>query len=249
MISSTMRTAKMRWHYWFLPFKVSCILLALVIYKMTCYLHHESNSVSRRHQSIHLSIWHIRPSYCYTIVSQSQISRQTLSCALVAINYVGGFGNSWKPKNSCDEEVRHLRAFLNEWRVNLWNLDYISCLTKSMFDITLAPPKAGSFQHILLEQRRSWSAGQHCRRLSHLGVLDSTSARFGVCSEARRYSISYSQNICTTEFFKAKMRGNYSMSIARNTLMGNLSKICNQRKKDYDSLLRRMYSSTSDGSA
>ena len=37
--------------------------------------------------------------------------------------------------------------------------------------------------------------------------LYSTSARFGVCSEARRYSISYSQDICTTEFFKAKNAG------------------------------------------
>jgi len=98
VVSSTMCTAKMRRHYGFLPLTASCVLLALVIYKVTCYWHHESNSVSWRHQLIHLSIRHILPTCCYTIVSWSWLSGHTLSCVLVAIEDVERLWRFFKTK-------------------------------------------------------------------------------------------------------------------------------------------------------
>jgi len=116
VIFPTMRIAKMRRHYGFLPLKVSSILLALVIDKGTFYWHQVSNSVSQWHQSIRLSNRHIRPTCHYTIVSRSRLSWHTLSCVLAAVKDVEGSGGSSKPKNLCDKEVRHLGAFLNEWK-------------------------------------------------------------------------------------------------------------------------------------
>jgi len=76
VIPSTMCTSKVRRHYGFLLLTVSCILLALVRYTATCCWHHV---FSPRHQPICLSVRHIRPTCCYTIVSRSRLSQQTLS--------------------------------------------------------------------------------------------------------------------------------------------------------------------------
>jgi len=138
VIPSTMCTSKMRVHYGFLPLTVSCTLPALVRYTATCYWHRVFSSVPLRHQSICLSIRHIRPTCYYIIVSRSRRSRHTLSCVLAAIKDVGGFGDSSTPKDTCDEEVRHLEAFLNEWRGKFIELDYTvySCLSKSRSHVT-----------------------------------------------------------------------------------------------------------------
>jgi len=168
VILPTMSISKMRRHYGFLPLKLSSILLALVIDKGTCYWHQVSNSVSRWHQSIRLSNRHIRPTCCYTIVSWSNFPDRHSRVFWWKLKILKASVISQIPRTRV---MRRWGIWEVSWMsegVNLYNLDCISCsrLTKSMshlrmnsFHITLAPPKAASSQHILLEQRRLWSAG------------------------------------------------------------------------------------------
>jgi len=106
VISSTVCNAKTRRHYGFLSLTVSCFLPASVRYTVTCY-----RVFSPRRLSIRLSARHIQPSIIVSL-SLGHDFPDTLSCVLEAIDE--GFGNTSKPKDSNDEEMRHLGAFLNE---------------------------------------------------------------------------------------------------------------------------------------